>query len=664
MALQRVWEPVRIGDLEIRNRIARAANTTTMFPTPIDDQFVAYHEARASGGVGLTILEAGSVHPSSQIAYMVDKASAPGYEKLMAAARPHGMRVFQQLWHGGHNLGGKAGQIPWGPSATPSPLTGIVSEAMTGDQIAELVAAFAQAARLCREVGLDGVELHGGHGYVVQQFLSPLTNLRDDAYNGDIAARARFAIEVLTAIREACGPDFPLGIRLSASTADGGTNAADLAWLAAHLEAKGLIDFVDLSFSDYFRMSAMASTMAVPTGYQLAHNAPIAQAVRAVPRIVTGRYRTLEEAEQVLREGEADLVSLVRAQIADPMLVAKTAQGRLDDVRPCIACNQGCVGGLLTIGRMQCTVNPAAGYESELDERRIERVATPLRVLVVGGGPAGLEAARVAALAGHDVILAEAGPALGGAARVGAHAPNLATFGDYLDWAERQVYALGVDVRLSSYIEIEDVQAIRADVVLVACGASAVEDGRQTFIPGEPLSQADLARAVTPDDLIAQPPGDLAGRQAVIYDDVGRYEAIAAAELLQQAGADVTFVTSLGSFAPRMAGTSRDTESFARLSAGGRFRLVVGHNLLSASRGQVAVRAQGLVGPGEPLPSDILVLNLAKRPRRDLYDALVAADKPSAHLIGDARSPRDMLAAIHEGHRAARRLHAITRIHA
>lgn len=664
MGLHRVWEPVWIGNLEIRNRIARAANTTTMFPTPIDDQFVAYHEARAAGGVGLTILEAGSVHPTSQIAYMVDEASAAGYEKLMAAARPQGMRVFQQLWHGGHNLGGKSGQIPWGPSATPSPLTGIVSEAMTEDQIAELVAAFARAARLCRDVGLDGVELHGGHGYVVQQFLSPLTNLREDAYNGDVAARSRFAIEVLTAIRQACGADFPLGIRLSASTAAGGTSAADLAWLATHLEEQGLVDFVDLSFSDYFRMSAMSATMAVPAGYQLAHNAPIAQAVRSVPRIVTGRYRTLEEAEQVLREGEADLVSLVRAQIADPMLVVKTAQGRVDDVRPCIACNQGCVGGLLTIGRMQCTVNPTAGYESELDERRIERVPTPLRVLVVGGGPAGLEAARIAALAGHNVILAEAGPAFGGVARLAAKAPNLATFGDYLDWAERQVYALGVDVRLATYVELEDVQAIGADVVLVACGASVSEDGRQTFVPGEPLSSMDFARAVTPDDLIAQPPGDLAGKCAVIYDDVGRYEAIAAAELLQRAGADLTFVTSLGSFAPRMAGSSRDTESFARLSAGGRFRVVVCHNLLSATPGHVAIRAQGVVGTGESLPADILVLNLVKRPRRDLYDALLAAGGPPAHLIGDAHSPRDMLAAIHEGHRVARQLHATTRIYA
>lgn len=663
MALQRVWEPITIRGLEVKNRIARAANTTTMFPFPIDEQFVAYHEARAASGVGLTILEAGSVHPTSQIAYMVDAASVPGYEKLIAACQPHGMRVMQQLWHGGHNLGGKAGQIPWGPSATPSPLTGIISEAMSRDQIAELVQAFADAALLCRDAGLDGVELHGGHGYVVQQFLSSLTNLRDDEYNGGIAERARFPVEILGAMRDACGPDFPIGIRLSVSTARGGNSADDIAWLASHLEERGLVDFVDLSYSDYFRMSAMAPTMAVPTGYQLSLNAKPAAAVHRVPRIVTGRYRTLEEAEQVLRDGAADMVSLVRAQIADPLLVAKTRDGDAMDVRPCIACNQGCVGGLLTIGRMQCTVNPAAGYETELDERLIALSQKPLDVLVVGGGPAGLEAARVAALCGHNVTLAEAQPHLGGAARLAAQAPNLQTFADFLDWIERQVYALGIDVRLSSYIDVEDVRAAAPDVVLVACGAMALGDGRQTFIPGEGPDEAALARVLLPEDLLIDLPRDLAGQRAVVYDDVGRYEAIAAAEILQRAGAEVTFVTSLAAFAPRMAGSSRDTESFARLSTGGRFRVIVSQNLVAITPREVIVRPQGTEQPGETLAADLVVLNLAKTPLRELHDAL-AGDGIAVHLIGDAHSPRDMLAAIHEGHRVARQLDNARRIHA
>lgn len=655
MTLQRVWEPITIRNLAIKNRIARAANTTTMFPTPIDDQFVAYHEARAAAGVGLTILEAGSVHPTSQIAYMVDAASLPGYEKLMAASRPHGMRVMQQLWHGGHNLGGKRGEIPWGPSATPSPLTGIISEAMTRGQIAELVAAFATAAQLCRDAGLDGVELHAGHGYVVQQFLSPLTNLREDGYNGGLAERARFATEVLEAMRVACGPDFPIGIRLSASSAKGGTSAADIAWLARHFEELGLVDFVDFSYSDYFRMSAMAPTMAVPTGYQLAINAEPAAAVRGVPRLVTGRYRTLEEAEQVLRDDAGDIVSLVRAQIADPRLVAKTLEGRAQDVRPCIACNQGCVGGLLTIGRMQCAVNPAAGYESELDERLIEKTEAPAKVLVVGGGPAGLEAARVAALCGHSVVLAEAQPRLGGTARLAAHAPNLATIGDFLDWLEQQVYALGVDVRLSTFMDAEDIRGEAPDIMLIACGAIAKGDGRQTFAPGEKPAGISRPHVFTPEDLLDRRAGVCAGKRAVVFDDVGRYEAIAAAEILQRAGAAVTFVTSLGSFAPRMAGTSRDSESFARLSAGGDFTLIVSHNLLEIEEDHVLVRPQGTELPGRRIAADIVVLNLAKTPQRDLVDAF-AGEGIEVHLIGDAHSPRDMLAAVHEGHRIARRL--------
>ena len=653
MALKHIWQPLKIRSLEIPNRVARAANSTSMFPTPPDDQFIAYHYARARSGVGLTILEAGSVHPNSQIAYLVDQTAVPGFEKLMATIRPTGMKVFQQLWHGGHNLGGKAGQIPWGPSATPSPLTGIISAPMGQAEIDEIVAAFARAALLCRDAGLDGVEIHAGHGYLIQQFLSPLSNLREDGYNGDLMARARFLIEILKSVRAAVGPDFPIAVRMGASPAIGGLSADDVGTVAAYLEAEGLIDLLDITYSDYFLMAAMAHTMAHPGGYQLAINEPIARAVSRVPRLVTGRYRTLEEAEQVLRDGQADIVSLVRAQIADPDLVAKTRAGRAEDVRPCIACNQGCVGGLLQIGRMQCAVNPAAGYELMLDETKIERTATPRKVLIVGGGPAGLEAARIAALEGHKVVLAEAMPTLGGTLNAAKRAPHLHILGDLTDWLERQVYALGVEVRLSTYVDADDIAAEEADEVIVATGAMAIDNGRQLLIPGELPPGVDLPHVYEPVRLFSEPLPDIAGRSAVVFDDVGRYDAIASAEQLQRAGAAVTFVTSLSSFAPRMLGTSRDVESFRRLSRQPDFRLIVNHNLMAVAPGEVTIRAQG-ADQGYPLPADIVVLALNRVPVRDLYDAV--RDSVPAHLVGDALSPRDLLAAMHDGHRAARAL--------
>jgi 2,4-dienoyl-CoA reductase-like NADH-dependent reductase (Old Yellow Enzyme family) len=209
------------------------------------------------------------------------------------------------------------------------------------------------------------VEIHAGHGYLVQQFLSPLTNTRTDGYGGPLENRMRFAVDILRAVRREVGRNFAVGIRMSASTARGNISAAELGQVARVLEAEGLIDFLDASYGDYFEMDRMSATMAEPAGYELVPDQALLDSV-SVPRMVTGRFRTLEEAEQVLRSRAAEIVSLVRAHIADPELVRKTREGRAEAVRPCIACNQGCVGGLLQVARMGCAVNPSAGAEASL----------------------------------------------------------------------------------------------------------------------------------------------------------------------------------------------------------------------------------------------------------------------------------------------------------
>lgn len=372
MSLKRVWEPIDIGGVTVttasrarrmRRRSTAVRSTRISSPTT----------SPARGGEGLSILGAAGVHPNSVVDYLVDEPVMAGYRQLMDAVRPHGMRVFQQLWHGGHIFPGITGAPPWAPSAVPDPLSGFVGVPMGQAQIDEIVAAFGTAARRCRDAGLDGVEIHFGHGYLIAQFLSALTNRREDGYNGGLIERCRFGIEVLQSVRAAVGENFPVGIRVSPSAAKGGLGAADLAAICAHLEAMKLIDFVDISYGDYYFHPDVAATMAATSGYQWPLTAPIANAVQ-VPRIVTGRCRMLDEAEQVLREGQADLVSLVRAQIGDPDLVRKTKAGRVDDVRPCIACNQGCFGGIYLLGRLGRVVNPAAGREPAFDESMLEKV--------------------------------------------------------------------------------------------------------------------------------------------------------------------------------------------------------------------------------------------------------------------------------------------------
>jgi 2,4-dienoyl-CoA reductase-like NADH-dependent reductase (Old Yellow Enzyme family)/thioredoxin reductase len=650
VALKLVWEPIRLGRLELLNRIARAANTTTISQAGIDDQFIAYHRARARGGVGLSILEAAAVHPTSILSYAIDDAACAGFERMMKEIRPYGMRVIQQLWHGGHHLPGAGGRLPWAASDIPSPFSGLIGHPASVADIAELVHAFALAARRCRDAGLDGVEIHAGHGYLIQQFLSPLTNKRQDDYGGPLENRMRFALEILRAVRRAVGPGFTVGIRMSASTARGNISAAELGRVASALEAEGLIDFLDASYGDYFEMDRMSATMAEVAGYELEPDHALLASV-SVPRMVTGRFRTLEEAEQVLRSRSAELVSLVRAQIADPDLVRKTRDGRTEEVRPCIACNQGCIGGLLQVARMGCAVNPTAGAESLLDESLIGKAPRRKKILIVGGGPAGMEAARVGALRGHHVILAEAGGALGGSLRAARRAPRLQAIGDIVDWLERETARLGVEVRTGAFLEPDDVLAESPDVLIVATGAADRNDGVQAANPGERPPGCALPHVTNAHDLLVQSPRDFAPAHALVLDDIGHYEAVAAAEFLAERGAAVTYVTGQPAFAPRMNGTFRNDVALKRLHQGS-FRLLVGHFLTAVETHRCIVRP--LRGTREEsISADAVVLVTHKAPRRGLYETLLGR-VPEIKLVGDASSPRTLQDAIREGHLATR----------
>lgn len=654
MTLKRVWEPLKVGPIELKNRIVRTATTTRLFPPGIDDDFIGHHVATARGGAGLSILDGTGVHPNSYVSYLVDESAIPDLQRLVTAVQPYGTRLFQQLWHGGHNGSDLVtGQIPWGASALPGPLSGIVPVPMGQRDIDELVASFANAACCCREAGLDGVEIHAGHGYLINQFLSPLTNKREDGYNGGLLDRARFLIEVLQAVRTATGGSFALGVRLSPSTAVGGLSGEDVAAIALHLETLGLIDYVNLSFSDYFNLGMILADMANPEGYELPHNAATLASITKVPRLVTGRFRTLDDVEQVLRDGKADLVALTRQHIADPNIVRKTQEGRTEDVRPCIACLQGCLGTLMATGRMQCTVNPAAGFESVLDEEHISKVDTPQRVMIVGGGPAGMEAARVAALLGHDVSLFEAGARLGGTLLVAKQAPQLHILGDLTDWLERQIYKLSVDVNMGSYIEADDVARFAPDVLIIATGAMNEGDGRQAMIPGELPYGMDLPHVMDASEAVLLPAANIRGKRAVVFDDVGRYQAIAAAEHLVRAGADVTFCTSHSSFAPKMTFTFREDSAQRRMHKGD-FRILVHHYLIGINPEHCHVRPFGS-SKSESIAADIAVVVTTPSPLRNLFDEM-RDSIPIIHLVGDAQSPADLYAAMRSGHRAARTL--------
>lgn len=651
MALRYIFTPLAIGPVTVPNRVVRTGHGTGFGLGTMNDTLIEYHAARAKGGVGLTIIELLSVGSSAYpLLHQHGQDLVDGYHRLMDRVRPHGMKVFQQIGHLGNEIPQADGGPPWSSSDTIGALLGVPAEPMGMAQIAELKDGYRAAALSVIAGGLDGIELHMAHGYLMQQFMSPLHNHRTDPYGGSFENRLRLPLEVLGLVRDMLPAHMALGVRLSPELLPGGMTEADIAVVAAEFHARGLIDFVNLTIGTDYNAHKLIGAMHEPAGYEVPHAAPVRSALK-LPILVTGRFRTLEEADQVIHEGAADLVALTRAHIADPDLVAKTRAGHPESVRPCIGCNHGCIGGLGSTGRMGCTVNAAVGHEATLSEELIRTVAVSKTVLVVGGGPAGLEASRVAALKGHRVILAEASGALGGTLNAARRAPRRAGIGDIADWLEQEVYRLGVDIRLGTYIDRSDVEAIGPDIVIVATGSLPRMDGRQHRSPGRCASGMDMPHVVSSHDLLLENSNRDWGKTALVFDDAGHYEGVAAAEFLVSKGVAVTFATGLSSFAPGLE-TSLSADPALERLAEGDFRLVTYARLDEIHEGSVMLSTRYGSEP-QSIPAETVVFVSHNRSNRDLVDEL--ADWPGqVTIVGDARSPRYLQTAIREGHLAAR----------
>lgn len=600
MSYEHVLAPIEINRLVVKNRVVRTAHGTNIGQGRINDELIAYHEARAAGGCGLTILEAASVHPTDMgTLWLHDASVVDDYRRLMARLAPYNMAIFQQLGHLGYEGVTADGGPPWSASELAGPSIRRPAKVMAQDDIDELVDAFAQAARWSIEGGLHGVEVHIAHGYLLQQFMSPITNQRTDHYGGSWENRIRLAREVVAAVREAIGPEIPMGVRIgSEAVGDGGVTEHDCAELVKVLEGDGLIDYVNLTYGSCLRPHKIMGGMHELPGYELEAAAPVVAAVD-LPAIVTGRFRTLAEADQLIAEGVADMVGLTRAHIADPDLVAKSVEGREAEVRPCIAGNDGCVGGL-NRGRLSCAVNPAVGRE--LDYPPPGPSPQPRQVVVVGGGPGGMEAARLAAEQGHSVVLFEARNRLGGAVRQAQELPTRALLGDICDWQERELARLGVDVRLNQPVDVELVTAARPEIVVVATGATGAE------IP----------------DISTMPKG----ATAVVDDRFGGYEALGLAEWLATQGLAVTLTTP-----------GRRVASNALLD------LVVQPALERLQALEIDIQTKV-----DTPPDADLTLTVAKHSHDPLSADLVAADL-NVQVIGDAHTPGTVLTAIADAHR-------------
>ena len=635
-----VFSPFRVGGFDVRNRlVALPAGTSLVehgIPTHGD---VEHFERLAAGGVGLVIAGAMVVHPTSALrsGKLVEgylDAVVPAMAEKAAVVHRHGARLVGQLCHLGREfIGGESDQAPVAPSALKTVRDAYPPHVLTHREIDGIIGGWRVSTENLVKAGLDGVEVHAAHGYLPAQFMSPLTNRRTDSFGGSFENRMRFLHLVIEAMREVTPAGFALGVRLSGEEEiPGGMAIEDCVRIAEDLAALGTVDYFSITHGTrgkYVKDSTGPDAVAVPSASRV-------RAATGLPTIVGQRIRDVDTAEQAIKAGHADLVGMARALIADPDLPVKSQSGRLDEIRGCLGINQDCRA---FDPHLHCAVN------AEVGRGRLPgvgtQVARPKEIYVIGGGPGGLETARVAAERGHRVTLFERETVLGGAVRVAAASPHRATLIDIVDYLARETRRLKVDVNLGAAISADDLEEIAgiADHVVIATGST----------PGT-LTDALVARgAVSVDDVLIGSAGREEPGHAVVYDEGdGFWPAYSAAEALAQRGWQVSFATALTALAPRVPAESVGP-LLQRLGDAG-VALHVAHRLIvpDDAAGEVVLRPL-FGGPEVPVAPGLLVWH---QPRA-VDDELVRALAPSATAtaLGDCVTPRRISHAIAEGYR-------------
>lgn len=640
-----LFSPLVIRGATLPNRIVSSGHDTVMVHDGrVTDQLVAYQEARAAGGAGLIIIQVAGVHATAHYTahnlMAHDDTCIPGYRALAEAIKPHGTVLFGQLFHPGREImesdDGTA-PVALAPSAVPNERFRVMPRPLRLAEIEELVDSYgAAAARLVR-AGLDGVELVASQGYLPAQFLNPATNLRDDAYGGDETRRLRFVRDVLAACRAGAGPAAVVGMRISLDEREPSGLPADAAAdAAAALAADGLLDYVNVTTGSSATLGGsdhIVPEMSIANGY-MAGAAGRLRARLGIPVIVAGRINQPQDAERVLAAGDADACVMTRALIADPEMPRRAAEGRLDDIRACIACNQACIGHFHAGYPISCIQRPETGRERRYGIR--VRAASPKSVLVVGAGPAGMKAAAVAAERGHRVHLVEASGRPGGQVLLAQRLPGRDEFGGAADNLYREVVRAEVKVSFHCHVDATFVDGEAPDAVIVATGA------RPHRPPLEILGEPWVAEAW---DVIADPDQAPRGR-IVVIDWRGDWIGVGVARLLAAAGRQVTLAARGYHAADRLQQYVRD----AQLAALHRAGVAVEPLVRPYGVDDDTVYLQHVLTDEPVLVEGVagVVLACGHQAESELLDELGGGDAPVLG-IGDCLSPRSVEEAVLEG---------------
>lgn len=641
-AFPHLFQPLRIGGVTLRNRIMSTGHDTVL-PTDskVNAALIAYHRERARGGAGLIVLQVSGVHETarytSHALMATDDDCIDGYRQLATALHAEGCAVFGQLFHPGREIMETADgllAVAYAPSAVPNERFHVQPRVLTAALIADIVAGYAAAARRMAAAGIDGVEVVASHGYLPSQFLNPRVNLRQDDYGGDAARRLRFLQEVLAAIRAATPAGFVIGLRISGGEMDAEGLSEDEA-IAASVVLQPQLDYVNVIAGTSASLGGavhIVPPMAIANGYL----APVAARFKArlqIPVLVAGRINQPQEAEQIIASGQADVCGMTRALICDPEMPRKAGEGRVDDIRACIACNQACIGRFHRGLPISCIQHPQSGRELRFGQ--LPPAGQRKRVLVVGGGPAGMKAAVIAAQRGHQVALHEAGSQLGGQALLAQQLPGRAEFGGLVTNLQRELQQAGVEVHKNSRLDAAQVLALQPDAVIVATGAT----------PRLPPLESDGSVTLFDPWQVLRAPQQV-GRSVVVVDWRSDWIGPGIALLLAQQGCQVRLAVNSTHVGEQLPLYVRD-ELVARLHKAG-IEVLNYMRPYGADSGSVYLQHTASEEAVIIDAVDSLVLCSGHTADDALFTQL-AASGIVLHAIGDCLAPRTAEEAIYEG---------------
>ncbi len=600
----------------------------------VNDRHIAYYVKRAKGGVGYItfehtgILKQGRAFPN--MALIDSDQHIPPFKELVEAIHKENGKIVIQINHAGRQTSASITGSPIvAPSAIPCPVRKEMPKELSYEEIQKIIEAFGQAARRVKESGADGVEIHMAHGYLLCQFLSPFSNKRTDEYGGDADRRMRMALEVLRAVRNKVGADFPVLCRLSADEyVEGGLKIEDSKEIAKALERNG---------ADVLHISACVATSGYlnhPPYYAeegvFVHLAQGIKSVVGVPVITVGRIRTPELANQILEEKKADLISMGRALIADPDLPTKALQGRREEIIPCISCNR-CVLSIRK-GSLQCAVNPETGREALFKLKKADR---PKRVWIIGGGPAGMKAAEIASLRGHQVTLFEEQRRLGGRFLLAAIPPKKQILKEFIEYLTKRIKKLPVKIVSGKPFNLSLLEKDRPDVAIVATGA-------KPFFP--PIDGIQEAKAISVEEALS---GEVhLGRKILVVGGGGIGAEVA--DYLSENGKEVTLIEMREGIALDLVGHLQHFLN-TRLKAKGVQILTSTKAIRFEKEGLWVEDPQGTKRLGG---FDSIVISLGSIPNDELVESL-KGKVPEVYVVGDASKPREVMEAVLEGEEVA-----------